>query len=138
MRDVIEVWVETVPGLREKLEAGCDVLDLECGFGEIAIAIKERFPKARVVGFDRAPVNIGVARAVARARGVGAVQFTRIDWTLATIQGFAVVFTSAGRVSSADKPDLVRAVHRALRADGCHVEIDGVWPVAAEVSGHAA
>jgi ubiquinone/menaquinone biosynthesis C-methylase UbiE len=137
MRDVIEVWVETVPGLREKLEAGCDVLDLECGFGEIAIAIKERFPKARVVGFDRAPVNIGVARAVARARGVTGIQFTRIDWSLATIYGFAVVFTSAGRVSSAEKPDLVRAVERSLRSNGVHVEVDGLWP-ANHASGQAA
>jgi SAM-dependent methyltransferase len=135
MSELVEAWVDSVPGLRARLEAGCDVLELECGSGELSIALKQRFPRARVLGFDRSDRRIAFARCAARAQGLSGIHFATLDWTHGTVYGFPVVLTQVGRVPAQDREALAKAVRRALRAGGVHLEIDGLWPAA---DGHAA
>ncbi len=50
-----------VPGLTEKLEEGISVLDVGCGRGRALVAMAERFPKSRFVGYDLCEEPIAMA-----------------------------------------------------------------------------
>src|SRR5688572_15170591 len=118
MDELIEAWIDDVPGLRAKLIAGLEVLDLECGLGEVAIAIKRAFPRCRVTAFDRRRECIALARLRAQRGGGATVHFAVMDWEVAAIQGFDLVVTEEGRVDSRDREALRCAVSRMRAPDG--------------------
>jgi SAM-dependent methyltransferase len=66
MRD----WVEAVPGIAQRLDAGGVVLDAGCGLGWSTIALAKAFPKATIVGADADTASIVAARANAQLAGV--------------------------------------------------------------------
>lgn len=51
------------------------VVDAGCGCGDYLLPAARRYPACRFVGVDRAEDNVGVARAYARARGIGNAAF---------------------------------------------------------------
>jgi SAM-dependent methyltransferase len=85
-------WVDAVPGLRLRLEAGGTVLDLECGDGAAAIAVALAFPRARVFGFDGGEERLVRARRRAREAGVEhRVRFAAVDWMAMPAWGFELI-----------------------------------------------
>jgi ubiquinone/menaquinone biosynthesis C-methylase UbiE len=65
-------WVETLPDIADRLDAGGVVLDAGCGVGWSTIALAKAFPNAHIVGVDLDEESILRARANARAAGVTA------------------------------------------------------------------
>ena len=65
-------WVETLPDIAERLDAGGVVLDAGCGEGWSTIALAKAFPNAHIVGVDLDEESILRARANAREAGLAA------------------------------------------------------------------
>jgi ubiquinone/menaquinone biosynthesis C-methylase UbiE len=61
------------------VKAGEDVLDLGCGTGALALALKQRVPGANVTGLDPDPKALALARQKSEAAGL------TIEW----VQGYA-------------------------------------------------
>jgi ubiquinone/menaquinone biosynthesis C-methylase UbiE len=85
------------------------IVDVGCGTGSQAIAIKTRCPGARLVGIDPDPAVLDIARAKARAAGV------EIDW----IQGFGGAIDGLVGQGAAD------AVISSLVLHQCDVSVKG-------------
>jgi len=81
-RRELTTWIDAVPGLVARLEAGGTVLDVGCGFGGSSIALARTFPRAHVDGIDRDEYSI--AGAIAQARELGIDDRVRFETRNAT------------------------------------------------------
>ncbi len=71
-------WLQKVPDVVARLEAGGSALDVGCGAGRVSIALAKAFPAARYVGLDLDADSIARARSAAGDEGVGErVQFVQ-------------------------------------------------------------
>jgi SAM-dependent methyltransferase len=67
--------LERVPGLADRLAAGCRVLDSACGAGVGVLKLAAAYPACRIVGVDGDLHTVGTARARVAAEGLaGRVQ----------------------------------------------------------------
>jgi SAM-dependent methyltransferase len=64
-------WIAALDGVADALAAGGSVADVGCGHGASAIVLAERFPAARITGFDYHQPSIVTARQRAEEAGVG-------------------------------------------------------------------
>ena len=119
--------------VRESLLEGADlarasrVLDIGCGTGTLAIAIKERFPHLEVLGIDPDPKALN--RAIRKARRVSAtIQFTQgYSEELTYREGsFDRVFSSFmfHHVPDESKPQMLREAFRVLAPGGSFHMLD--------------
>ena len=67
---LVDEWIPSLDGVREKLERGARVADVGCGLGASTIILAKAFPRSTFVGFDYHPASIERARERARAAGV--------------------------------------------------------------------
>lgn len=72
---LIDCVVPLVPGLRERLEEGIDVLDVGCGAGHAINLLARAFPASRFAGHDLSEEAVALARAEAAALGLQNVRF---------------------------------------------------------------
>ncbi len=68
--NLIDNWIPSLEGVREKLEAGAKVADVGCGHGSSTIIMAKAFPNSTIHGFDFHEPSIEQARARARDAGV--------------------------------------------------------------------
>jgi 2-polyprenyl-3-methyl-5-hydroxy-6-metoxy-1,4-benzoquinol methylase len=68
-------WLNTVPGLIEKLEKGVNIADIGCGCGQSSVAIAKAFPKSMVLGIDYHGPSIDRARKLAVSNGLTNIEF---------------------------------------------------------------
>lgn len=68
--NLIDSWIPSLCGVREKLEAGARVADIGCGHGSSTILMARAFPESTFHGFDYHEPSIEHARERARAAGV--------------------------------------------------------------------
>ena len=66
---LVQHWIPSLDGVKEKLQAGGSVLDFGCGSGLAAIMMAKAFPEAQVYGCDFHAPSIERARANAEAAG---------------------------------------------------------------------
>lgn len=59
-----------VPGLAERLAAGCRVVDTACGAGRGVLRLAEHYPHCEIVGVDGDSHSIDLARAAVHAAGL--------------------------------------------------------------------
>jgi SAM-dependent methyltransferase len=65
------VWIPSLDGMADKLEAGAKVADVGCGHGASTIAMAGRFPRSQFWGFDFHAPSIATSRDRAAEAGVG-------------------------------------------------------------------
>jgi 2-polyprenyl-3-methyl-5-hydroxy-6-metoxy-1,4-benzoquinol methylase len=63
-------WLEAMPDVHRRLQAGGSVADVCCGGGWLAISVARTYPNARVLGFDSDESSIAAARHNAAEAGV--------------------------------------------------------------------
>lgn len=68
--NLVESWIPTLDGVREKLERGAKVADIGCGHGSSTIIMAQHFPNSTFHGFDFHEPSIEHARERARSAGV--------------------------------------------------------------------
>lgn len=115
-----------VPGLAERLGAGVRVLDVGCGRGRILHRLATLYPASRFVGLDLSEEAIGHAREQAAA--LANVTFEMTDLSdfegTAEPQAFDVVTTFDAIHDQARPLNVLRGIHRTLRADGVYLMQD--------------
>ena len=70
--NLVQQWIPSLDGVEARLKAGIRVADVGCGHGHSTILMAQAYPKSQFVGYDYHRESIEVARARARAAGVGA------------------------------------------------------------------
>ncbi len=114
-----------VPGLKEQLEDGIDVLDVGCGRGRALRIYAERFPNSRFTGYDLSNEAIGIARD--RARGIANLDFEVLDcMKMSDEAAFDLVFTFDAIHDQPDPALLLRNIRRATRPSGVYIGQD-IW-----------
>jgi 2-polyprenyl-3-methyl-5-hydroxy-6-metoxy-1,4-benzoquinol methylase len=118
--------VPLVPGLAEKLAQGIRVLDLGCGRGRILHRLATLYPKSRFVGMDLSAEAIGYARA--HAAGLANVEYAARDLSdfdrTAESEAFDLVTTFDAIHDQAKPLDVLKGIHRTLKADGVYLMQD--------------
>lgn len=116
------------PGLIERLEAGIRVLDCACGRGRALLAMAERFPASRFVGYDLSAEAIGWAREQAERTGLTNLSFEVRDLSdfdaTATPAAFELVTTFDGIHDQGQPRRLLAGIHRSLAPDGVYLVQD--------------
>ncbi len=111
--------------LCERLHAGIDVLDAGCGRGGALLAMAERYPNSRFVGYDLCADAIAHAAAGARAAGLANLRFEARDLTGYDETARFDAVTSFDAVHDQKDPEaLIRALHGALRPGGVYLMQD--------------
>lgn len=117
-----------VPGLADRLAKGIRVLDLGCGSGRIMNRLAELYPKSRFHGVDLSAEAIGFARAEAKEKGLGNIEFeiadlSRFDET-AEPAAYDLVTTFDAVHDQAAPLRVLRGIHRTLKPDGVYLMQD--------------
>lgn len=117
-----------VPDLTDQLKQGIDMLDVGCGRGRIANRLAELFPRSRFTGIDLSEDAIVHARAEAAAAGLDNVEFISADLsdfdTTAMPESYDFITTFDAVHDQARPLNVLRGIHRALRADGVYLMQD--------------
>jgi 2-polyprenyl-3-methyl-5-hydroxy-6-metoxy-1,4-benzoquinol methylase len=112
-------------GIEARLAAGIDVLDAGCGRGLALIAMAERYPGSRFVGYDFAEDAISFASDRVRAAGLTNARFELRDLTgYAEKERFDFITTFDAVHDQRDPDRLIGALYRALRLGGIHLMQD--------------
>jgi 2-polyprenyl-3-methyl-5-hydroxy-6-metoxy-1,4-benzoquinol methylase len=108
-----------VPGLKESLREGIDVLDVGCGRGRAINLLAEAFPGSRFAGYDLSEEAVAQARAEAEAKGLSNVRFEVRDATEFRAGESYDLITAFDAVHDQAHPDRVLAnISGALRPGG--------------------
>jgi SAM-dependent methyltransferase len=116
---LLDSIVALAPGLRESLERGIAVLDVRCGSGRALNRLAAAFPRSRFTGYDTHGARVEVARAEARARGLGNARFALGDPATMNHSSEFNLVTAFDTIHDQAHPDAVlRAIGKALRPEG--------------------
>lgn len=114
-----------VPGIREKLESGINVLDVGCGSGKALVFLAVNFPNSRFTGYDFSEEGIGSARAEAERLGLENLRFEVKDAAnIGEIECYELI-TAFDAIHDQAKPAVVLSeIFNALKADGAFLMQD--------------
>jgi 2-polyprenyl-3-methyl-5-hydroxy-6-metoxy-1,4-benzoquinol methylase len=117
-----------LPGLTDRLAAGIRVLDVGCGSGRIMNRLAGLYPNSRFTGIDLSPEAIGKARNEALQKGLRNIEFIVRDLTgfdATAKPGEFDLITTFDAVHDQARPlDVLKGIHRALKADGWYLMQD--------------
>ena len=114
-----------VEGANEQLEQGIDVLDAGCGRGRALIALAERFPRSRFVGYDLCEDAIAYARHQATERELSNVCFEVVDLTDLDEANVYDLVLSFDAIHDQKSPQgLLNRLHGALKPGGRYLVQD--------------
>ena len=114
-----------VPGLKEKLEAGIDVLDVGCGAGQAMIELACIYPNSRFAGYDFSEEGISRANANAKELRLDNIRFEVRDAAAIGDSAAYDLITSFDAIHDQAKPAAMLAgINKALREDGVYLVQD--------------
>lgn len=122
-----------IPGLKDKLANGCDVLDVGTGAGGLLLQIAKAYPNCRVTGVDIDEHGVRLAqRAIEQAglqeRARAVLAPAGGTWPLADQFDVAVMCEVLHEVRPEWRPDLIGRCAAALRPGGTLVILDETFP----------
>jgi SAM-dependent methyltransferase len=118
-------WLPAMPDVQAALERGALVADVGCGRGRALVKLAQEYPRSRYVGYDVFEPSVVLARSHAEAAGVAdRVRFETLDVSRGLPDSFDVIFTFDVVHDAVDPRGLLRAIRRALRAEGIYVCLD--------------
>ncbi len=114
-----------VPGLKERLENGINVLDVGCGSGLALLSLAGRFPRSRFKGYEIDGTCVLNANARAAAQGLQNVEFLIQDAAMfSDTETFDLILTFDAVHDQASPDRLLANIHRALRRGGVYLMQD--------------
>ncbi len=116
---LIDSILPLVPGLREALEQGIEVLDVGCGRGRAINLLAKTFPNSRFIGYDLSEEAIAAAMAEAETTGARNVAFEAKDLTHFPVEEEFHLITAFDAIHDQARPDTVLSgIAAALRHGG--------------------
>jgi len=117
-----------VPELAERLAKGIRVLDVGCGRGRILVRLAALYPGSRFVGMDLSQDAVKSGRDEARKNGLSNLEFVAADLSnfdeTAEPEAFDFITTFDAIHDQAKPLQVLKGIHRALRADGAYLMQD--------------
>ncbi len=111
--------VDLIPGLRNRLERGIDVVDVGCGRGRALTQLAASFPNSRFTGLDFGEAPVAVARQAAADAGLKNVNFRVQDAATWDEPGSVDWVMALDAIHDQARPDLVlQNIRKALRPGG--------------------
>jgi 2-polyprenyl-3-methyl-5-hydroxy-6-metoxy-1,4-benzoquinol methylase len=111
--------VPLVPGLREALQRGIDVLDVGCGSGGVIHELARLFPSSRFTGYELSSAAVAEARAAACDLGLRNARFEVRDVADLEQRAAFDLVTAFDAIHDLARPESVlRVIAGALRPDG--------------------
>jgi SAM-dependent methyltransferase len=118
-------WLDALPGMTARLEAGASVADVGCGEGAAVLALARAFPRSRFAGYDAHAPSVEAARRRAREEGLaGAVQFEVAAAADLPGAGYDLVACFESFHEMADPGRVARRVRAALAAEGAWLIVE--------------
>lgn len=116
---LLDAILPLVPGIKEKLESGIEVLDVGCGSGRAVNFLAENYPKSRFTGYDFSEEGIANARREAERSGLKNVRFEVRDVAaIGEIERYDFI-TAFDAIHDQAKPAIVLSeISNALKSDG--------------------
>ena len=122
---LVETVLPMAPGLREKLSAGADALDIGTGAGHAVNLMATAFPNSRFTGYDFEDDGIRLAREEARRMGLANARFEVKDVAASVEPGKYDLITAFEVVHDLAHPqEVLKAVYDSLKLDGTFLIID--------------
>jgi SAM-dependent methyltransferase len=122
---LVDHVVPLVPGLRDRLQAGIDVLDVGCGAGHALNLLAQAFPDSRFTGYDLSEEAVALARREASDLGLGNTRFEARDVDLLDERDAYDLVTAFDAIHDLPHPGpTLAAIARALRTDGTLLMVD--------------
>jgi SAM-dependent methyltransferase len=117
-----------VPGLTERLSTGVRMLDAGCGSGRILNRLATLYARTQFVGMDFSRDAVARAREEASQAGLDNVEFIEVDLSdfdsTAPPEAFDFITTFDAVHDQARPLNLLKGIHRALKADGIYLMQD--------------
>jgi 2-polyprenyl-3-methyl-5-hydroxy-6-metoxy-1,4-benzoquinol methylase len=121
---LIDVWIPSLDGIKEKLERGATVADVGCGHGVSTLLMARAFPRSTFVGFDYHESSIRRAREMAAESGLQNVEFRVSDARQFPGTGYGLVTFFDCLHDMGDPVGAARHVRQALAADGAWMIVE--------------
>ncbi len=114
-----------VPGLKEKLESGIEVLDVGCGAGRAMLKLAAAYPNSRFAGYDFSEEGIADANAGAKRLGINNVRFgVRDAANIGETDRYDLITSFDAIHDQADPAGMLASVSAALKNDGVYLVQD--------------
>jgi 2-polyprenyl-3-methyl-5-hydroxy-6-metoxy-1,4-benzoquinol methylase len=114
-----------VPGIKEKLDAGIDVVDIGCGSGRALISLAERYPNSRFTGYDFSEEAVGNGRREAEDRGLQNIKFEIRDAAaIGETEKYDLITAFDSIHDQANPAAMLSGIAEALRLDGTFLAQD--------------
>jgi len=119
-----------VPGLTQRLETGCRVIDTACGAGAGVVRLAEQYPNCQIVGVDGDAHSIELARARVAAAGLA----DRIELVCSPLESMSIdrpaqlVINNISMHECRDIDQVTVNIASVLEPDGCFVISDFPFP----------
>ena len=108
-----------VPGLKDRLASGIQVLDVGCGSGRALNLLAREFPQSRFTGFDISEAAIANARSQAAEQGLDNLRFEVVDASkIEDSEAYDLITAFDAVHDQADPAAVLAGISRALKADG--------------------
>ena len=118
---LIDELLPLVPGLKEKLEEGIEVLDVGCGSGFAMVQMAREFPRSRFTGYDMSPEAIEKGIEMAGSMGLNNVTLKVKDVAgFSDDKRFDLITTFDAVHDQADPARVLSNIERALKDDGVY------------------
>jgi SAM-dependent methyltransferase len=122
---LLDVTLELVPGLTERLREGLDVADIACGSGHAINIMAQAFPASRFTGYDFSAEGVAVGRAEAERLGLPNARFVEQDVSRLDVENAYDFITVFDAIHDQAHPRAVlRNIARALRPGGTLLVVD--------------
>ena len=108
-----------IPGIKEKLEAGIEALDVGCGSGFALVEMAKAYPNSNFTGYDFLPEAIERGKTRARKYGLTNISFAAKDVSkFEDTERFDLITTFDAVHDQADPDRVLSNIYRALKDDG--------------------
>ncbi len=125
VKPFVEHVLPLVPGLKQRLEQGIDVVDVGCGAGRALLMLAERFPRSRFLGVDLCADAFAEAEETVRRDGLENLSFRQQDLAAAEALGAFDLVLAFDAVHDQKSPQAtLRMVRQSLRPDGAFLMVE--------------